>query len=92
MQKLLILGLLTAAAVVPAHRLLAYEGPWCAIVSQGSEVVEELCSMRSYEMCRTEARRWGPTAFCRENPRFPGYWAPPVDEAPRWRAKRNRRD
>jgi hypothetical protein len=84
----MVLGLLVATALMPSRSGLAYEGPWCAIVNQGSEVVEELCSMPSFEMCRIEARRWGPTAFCRQNPRFPGYWAPP-DESPRHRAKRH---
>ena len=91
MQKLLILGLLTVAAAAPTRPALAYEGPWCAIVNNGYDTIDELCSMRSYEMCRIETTRWGPTAFCRENPRFPGYWAP-RDEPPRHRASRKRRD
>jgi hypothetical protein len=88
MKKLLVLGALAAAAALPSRPGFAYEGPWCAIVTQGSEVIEELCSMQSFEMCRAEARRWGPTGFCRQNPRFPGYWATYHEPPPRGRMKR----
>ena len=87
MRMVLIMSALAAAAALtPPRPALAYEGPWCAVVDQGGGGVEERCSMQSFEMCRAEARLWGPTGFCRQNPRFPGYWAPP-----RQRAKSQRR-
>jgi hypothetical protein len=90
MRKLLLSGLLAASALLPSPAL-AYEGPWCAIINNGYDTIEELCSMRSYEMCRAEARRWGPTAHCRPNGRYPGYWAAHQEAPPRKRAKRARR-
>jgi hypothetical protein len=92
MRKLLLSGLLAAGALLPAPPALAYEGPWCAIINNGYDTIEELCSMRSYEMCRAEATRWGPTAFCRQNGRYPGYWAAHQGPPPRKRVKRLRRD
>jgi hypothetical protein len=91
MRKLLLAGLLAFGALLPSPAALAYEGPWCAIVDQGAGFIEELCSMRSYEMCRAEARRWGPTAHCRQNGRYPGYWASHQGPPPRKRMKRPRR-
>jgi hypothetical protein len=90
MRKLIAAGLLAGGTLIGPQAGIAYEGPWCAVVTQGSEVVEELCSMQSFEMCRVEARRWGPTGFCRQNPRFPGYWVPPGEVRPR--AARKYRD
>jgi hypothetical protein len=88
MRKLLIWAALSVAATLPSRPAVAYEGPWCAVVTQGSDVIEELCSMQSFEMCRAEARRWGSTGFCRQNPRFPGYWANHDEPPPRKRGKR----
>ena len=92
MRKLLLLGCFIVAALLPSRLALAYEGPWCAIINNGYETIEELCSMRSYEMCRAEAMRWGPTAHCRQNGRYPGYWAAHREPIPRKRAKRPRRN
>jgi hypothetical protein len=91
MRKLLVLAALTAAVALPPRAGFAYEGPWCAVVNQGGDVIEELCSMRSFEMCLTEARSWGSSAFCRQNSRYPGYWNNQGEPAPRMRAKRRDR-
>ena len=75
MRKLWLLGVLAAAAVLPSRQGLAYDGPWCAIINAGSGTISERCSMRSFEMCRAEAQLYGPSSFCRQNGRWPGYWA-----------------
>jgi hypothetical protein len=51
-----------------------YEGPWCAIQSGGADTVIENCRMRSFEECRREVIA-GNRGYCRENPRWPGWYA-----------------
>jgi hypothetical protein len=91
MRKLLILGLVSAATLVPCHGE-AYEGPWCAVISEGAGGVAEICSMPSFEICRDFALRFGPTSFCRQNPAYPGYWSKEKRRPhPLHRKKRHRR-
>ena len=69
------LGLLTAAAVLPSQPSLAYEGRWCAVINLGDDLVQEVCSFDSFELCRQEALLFGMTSFCIQNPRYPGSWS-----------------
>ncbi len=92
MQKLVLAGLLIVAALLPARAAhAAYEAPWCAIINQGSETIEEACSFRTFELCRAESDRWGPSTFCRQNPRYPGWWSTYQPPQPRKRDKRGKR-
>jgi hypothetical protein len=78
MRKYLLLGAFAFAGLLPAGASQAYyDGPWCAVTSDGAGGIVENCSMLSFEMCRTEALSFGPTGFCRQNGRYPGYWAAP---------------
>lgn len=43
------------------------------MISLGGGFVSENCSMPSFEVCRQEALRFGPTSFCRQNGYFQGY-------------------
>jgi len=85
------LGFLTVAAVLPSQPSLAYEGRWCAVVNLGDELVQEVCSFDSFEPCREEALRFGPTSFCIQNPRYPGYWSRPAEPSPNRYRRRGRR-
>ena len=79
MQKFLSLscvaGFLALTALFSSRPALAAEGPWCAVVNMGFDMIRERCSMTSFEMCRQEALRFGMTSFCRQNPAYPGYWS-----------------
>ena len=74
MRKLLWIGLLTGAGLLPAATAEAYEGPWCMRASVGRGSVAEICHFDSFEACRNERSLWGGTAFCSQNPRYLPYW------------------
>ena len=74
MRKLLWIGLLTAAALLPAANAEAYEGPWCMRGSAGRGSIAEICHFNTFEACRNERSLWGSTAFCSQNPRYLPYW------------------
>ena len=73
MQRFVWVGLLTAAALLPAANVEAYEGPWCMRANAGRSVTE-ICHFNSFEACRNERSLWGTTAFCSQNPRYLPYW------------------
>lgn len=92
MNRLAIVGFLAAAAVLDASPSFArYEGPWCARVDIGSGTIQELCSFRTFEDCRQEVYRSGPTTFCSQNPRFLPYWQGPAEQPPRHSKRAKRR-
>jgi len=78
MRKLLsfgcVAGFLALSMLFFPRPGLAAEGPWCAVVDMGFNLIQERCSMASFEICRQEALRFGMTSFCRQNPAYPGYW------------------
>ena len=74
MRKLLWVGLLTAAVLLPTANAEAYEGPWCVKASVGRGSGAEICHFNSFEACRDERSLWGSTAFCSQNPRYVPYW------------------
>ena len=82
MRKLLWVGLLTAAALLPAGTAEAYEGPWCAGTNRGGGTFVYNCSMRTLEQCIPEVIA-GNRGFCSPNP----YYRP---EPPPRRGKRQR--
>lgn len=91
MRNLLTVGLLAAAALLPSRQSQAYEGPWCAVVNIGGSVVQEICSMETFEKCREEALRFGMTSFCRQNPAYSGYWSKPAEShRPKYRRRHHR--
>jgi len=81
MQKAVMLAAVVALLACKPNSAHAYDGPWCAVISLGGGFVSERCSMPSFEVCRQEALRFGPTSFCRQNG-FPGLCgrAPAVSE------------
>ena len=87
MQRPTMLAALAALFVLSANEARAYDGPWCAVISLGGGTVSENCSMPSFEVCRAEALRFGPTSFCRHNGYFRGY----SSENTRYRAKKSKR-
>jgi hypothetical protein len=82
MRKLLIPGLVTAAAALALLGGIlsgtsegyawgnSYEGPWCVIFG-GSQGAIENCRMQTFEMCRQEAIG-GNRGSCYPNPHWPG--------------------
>jgi Protein of unknown function (DUF3551) len=87
MRKTVILAAIAALLLLNSERARAYDGPWCAIISLGGGFVSENCSMPSFEVCRAEALRFGPTSFCRVN----GYYLAKKGEAQRYRPKKAKR-
>ena len=87
MRKTVMLTALAALFVLSANPARAYDGPWCAVISVGGGFVSENCSMPSFEVCRAEAMRFGPTSFCRHNGYFRGY----SSESTRYRTKKSKR-
>ena len=90
MRKLVLPGLLAALALLTARPAQAYDGPWCAVFSVGFGVVQEKCDMTTFESCRQEAQLYGPTAFCRQNNYWPGYWGVGAPPEPRARKKQRK--
>jgi hypothetical protein len=73
MPKLLLPGLLIAAALLPASPAAAHEGPWCMKANMGRSVTER-CHFTTFEACNAERSLNGTTAFCSQNPRYLPYW------------------
>ena len=86
MRKHAMLAACAALLVLSASQALAYDGPWCAVISIGRGSVSENCSMPSFEVCRREALSFGSTSFCRQNGYFRGY----SPENTRYRATRSK--
>jgi Protein of unknown function (DUF3551) len=87
----LLLGFLTVCAVLPSQPSLAYEGRWCAVLNLGADSAVEECSFDTFEACREEALRFGPTSFCHQNPHYLGYWSKPLEPSPHDYRRRYRR-
>jgi hypothetical protein len=87
MQKPVMVAALAAVFAISVNDAHAYDGPWCAVISVGGGFVSENCSMPSFDVCRAEASRFGPTSFCRQRGYFPGY----STENGRYRVKKSRR-
>jgi hypothetical protein len=87
MHKAVMLAALAALLAVKPNSAQAYDGPWCAIISLGGGFVSENCSMPSFEVCRQEALRFGPTSFCRQN----GYYLAKQGGPQRYRPKKSKR-
>jgi hypothetical protein len=87
MHKSVMLAALAALVTFNSNTARAYDGPWCAVISLGGGFVSENCSMPSFEVCRTEALRFGPTSFCRQN----GYYLAKQAETRRYRPKKPKR-
>ena len=85
--KPIIVAALAALFALSAGDTRADDGPWCAVISLGGGFVSENCSMPSFEVCRAEALRFGPTSFCRQNGYFRGYLAANT----RYRVKKSKR-
>jgi hypothetical protein len=74
MRKLLFVGLLASAALLPVAPAAAqYEGPWCLNANQGRSVTQ-ICHFRTFEACANERTLYGTTSFCGQNPRYLPYW------------------
>jgi hypothetical protein len=76
-------------AMFSAAPAQAYEGPWCAVETIGRDAVRETCHFRDFESCRREVVS-GNRGFCRNNPRWSGYYARPAVKRKHMR-KRHRR-
>jgi len=88
MHKAMMLAAVAACFLFGSNGARAYDGPWCAVISFGGGFVSENCSMPSFEACRAEAMRFGPTSFCRHNGYFQGY--PPETRYRPRKSKRSR--
>mgnify|MGYP002651076284 CR=1 FL=1 len=86
MHKAVMLAATAALLVFNVKGARAYDGPWCAVISLGGGFVSENCTMPSFEVCRQEAMRFGPTSFCRQN----GYFRGNPPEKTRYRAKKSK--
>jgi hypothetical protein len=87
MHKTVMLAAVAALLALKPDSARAYNGPWCAVISLGGGFVSENCSMPSFEVCRAEALRFGPTSFCRQN----GYYLARQAETQRHRPKKSKR-
>ena len=87
MHKTVMMAATVALFLFDASGARAYDGPWCAVISLGGGFVSENCSMPSFEVCRAEALRFGPTSFCRQN----GYYLAKQAETQRYRPKKSKR-
>jgi hypothetical protein len=86
MQRIVLLAVLVAAALVPSQSSFAYrEARWCVIYQIGFETAQERCDFDTFEQCYEESMLWGTTAFCNLNPRYRG-------DSPRQPRQRPRRD
>ncbi|MCX7312052.1 MAG: DUF3551 domain-containing protein [Hyphomicrobiales bacterium] len=73
MRKLLLAGLVCAAALLPAPSAEAHEGLWCMRANMGRSVSER-CHFMTFEACSAERSLAGSTGFCSQNPRYLPYW------------------
>lgn len=83
MRFILVVTAIAAAMLLDLRAGQAYEGPWCAVVNIGRDVIWN-CSMRNLEMCRQEVIA-GNRGFCNPNPRW-GAAAPTEGRASRRRS------
>jgi hypothetical protein len=63
------LVVLAIALCCAGNAVQAREGPWCAQMSVGAGVIQQDCSMRSFEQCRLMVIA-GNRGFCSANPRY----------------------
>ena len=90
MKKIVLLGLLAAGSLLTAERSFAYaDAPWCLQANIGRSVTER-CEFGSFDACNRERPHWGMTAFCTQNPRYPGYWRTTAEPQPRSRKHRRK--
>jgi hypothetical protein len=91
MRVTLILIAAAAATLFAPGASLAYEGPWCAVQSAGTDSVIENCRMRTFEECRMETIA-GNRGFCKPNAHWQGARAVAVEHPrrPRKRQARHR--
>jgi hypothetical protein len=86
MAKLALAGLVAAATLISAGPGQAASvlfgspldtAPWCVVYNMGADIIHEGCTYSTFEACNQERMLQGSTAFCRQNPAFPGYYAQP---------------
>ena len=85
MKRILLIGGLAVLVMgSQTSPVVAYEGPWCAMIAVGTGSVYEDCQYPSLEACRPHVLA-GNRGFCNPNPRWGTH---PAGAKPRARHKR----
>jgi len=86
MRIVLAAGVIMAAMSFNMRAAPAAEGPWCAFIEMGEDVIYEDCQYQTFEQCQPNVIA-GNRGFCNHNPR----WVGRAEPAAKPRAQKKRR-